>query len=54
MDCQYFFFVQGPFGTIEPDQIQALNSIFVLIFIPLFEEIIYPALARFNLLIRFD
>ncbi|UJR26670.1 hypothetical protein I4U23_007987 [Adineta vaga] len=42
----------GPFGTIQPDQIQALNSFFVLLFIPLFEEIIYPGLARFNLLIR--
>ncbi|CAF0850412.1 unnamed protein product [Adineta steineri] len=42
----------GPFGTIQPDQMQALNSLFVLLFIPLFEEVIYPAFARCNLLIR--
>ncbi|CAF4338918.1 unnamed protein product, partial [Adineta steineri] len=41
----------GPFGTIQPDQMQALNSLFVLLFIPLFEEVIYPAFARCNLLI---
>ncbi|CAF4078599.1 unnamed protein product [Rotaria sp. Silwood2] len=42
----------GPFGTIQPDQMQALNSLFVLLFIPLFEEVIYPACARCNFLIR--
>ncbi|CAF3600406.1 unnamed protein product [Rotaria sp. Silwood1] len=42
----------GPLGTIQPDQMQALNSLFVLLFIPLFEEVIYPACARCNFLIR--
>ncbi|CAM4893684.1 unnamed protein product [Rotaria socialis] len=40
----------GPLGTIEPDQMQALNSILVLILIPLFEEVIYPAFARYKIL----
>ncbi|CAF1448991.1 unnamed protein product [Adineta ricciae] len=42
----------GPFGTIQPDQMQAMNSFFVLLFIPMFEEVIYPAFARCNLLIK--
>ncbi|CAF0868412.1 unnamed protein product [Rotaria sordida] len=42
----------GPLGIIQPDQMQACNSLFVLLFIPLFEEIIYPACARCNFLIR--
>ncbi|CAF1180230.1 unnamed protein product [Adineta steineri] len=38
----------GPFGKIQPDQMQVLNYILILLFIPLFERIIYPAAARFN------
>ena len=43
---------QGGLGRIEPDQMQALNSFLILLFIPLFEEVIYPIFARWNLLIR--
>lgn len=35
--------------TIQPDQMQTLNSVLVLIFIPLFESVIYPILARLRL-----
>jgi solute carrier family 15 oligopeptide transporter 1 len=42
----------GPLATIQPDQMQALNCLFVLIFIPIFEEVLYPLFARCNLLIR--
>jgi len=42
----------GGLGTIQPDQMQALNSFFVLLFIPIFEEVIYPMFARCNFLIR--
>ena len=45
---------QGGLGRIEPDQMQALNSLFILLFIPLFEEVIYPIFARWNLLIKYD
>ena len=38
--------------TLLPDQIQALNPILVLLLIPLFNYIIYPLLAKFNLLTR--
>lgn len=33
---------------------QALNSLYVLILIPIFEEFIYPALARCNLLVKYN
>ena len=35
--------------TILPDQMQSLNPIFILLFIPLFEIIIYPLFAKLHL-----
>ena len=35
---------------IKPDQMQLLNPGFIVILIPLFDQIIYPYLSKFNLL----
>ena len=35
---------------IQPDQMQALNPILILVFIPIFEIIIYPLFAKCHLL----
>ncbi len=35
---------------IKPDQFQALNPIFIVILVPIFDKFIYPAFAKFNLL----
>lgn len=40
------------FTTILPDQMQVANPIIILILIPVFETVIYPSLARFNLLTK--
>ena len=37
---------------IQPDQMQALNPILILVFIPIFELIIYPIFAKCHLLKR--
>lgn len=42
----------GAFGTLKPDQMQALNPVFILIMIPIFETVIYPLLRKCNLLVR--
>lgn len=44
--------MDGRFGkfTILPDQIQALNPIFILVLIPIFETIVYPLFAKIRLL----
>lgn len=42
----------GKFGTLKPDQVQALNPVFILIMIPIFENIVYPLLRKCNLLVR--
>lgn len=42
----------GALGTIKPDQVQALNPVFILIMIPIFETVIYPLLRKCNLLVR--
>ena len=44
--------MDGSFGAtrIKPDQMQVVNPILVMIFIPLFDKVIYPFFARFNLL----
>ena len=36
----------GFLGTIKPDQMQALNPLFIIILIPLFEAVVYPLLKR--------
>lgn len=41
----------GPF-TIKPDQLQVVNPLLILAFIPIFESVIYPGLAKMNLLKR--
>ncbi|XP_054275603.1 peptide transporter family 1-like isoform X2 [Macrosteles quadrilineatus] len=41
----------GPF-TIKPDQMQVVNPFLILTFIPLFDSVVYPALARCHLLTR--
>lgn len=41
----------GPF-TIKPDQLQVINPLLILAFIPIFESIAYPGLAKLNLLKR--
>lgn len=38
--------------VIEPDQMQVVNPLLILIFIPVFESGIYPLLARCNILTR--
>ena len=44
--------MDGTFGStrIKPDQMQIVNPILVMVFIPLFDKIIYPFFAKFNLL----
>lgn len=41
----------GPF-TIKPDQLQVVNPLLILAFIPIFESFVYPGLAKLNLLKR--
>ena len=36
----------GFLGTIKPQQMQALNPLFIIILIPLFETVVYPLLKR--------
>ena len=40
----------GVFGTVKPDQMQALNPILILVLIPVFDKIIYPLLDKCGLL----
>lgn len=40
----------GVFGTVKPDQVQALNPILILVLIPLFDKIIYPLLDKCGIL----
>jgi len=42
-------FSMGPLGRFRPDQMQAVNSIFVLMFIPVFEKLLYPVLAKLRI-----
>ncbi|XP_065052495.1 solute carrier family 15 member 2-like [Rhopilema esculentum] len=42
----------GPLGTLKPDQMQALNPVFVMILIPFFETIVYPLARRCRLLTK--
>lgn len=36
----------GFLGTIKPDQMQALNALFIILLIPLFEGVVYPLSKR--------
>ncbi|XP_031574670.1 peptide transporter family 1-like [Actinia tenebrosa] len=36
----------GVLGTIKPDQMQALNAVFIILLIPVFEGIIYPLVKK--------
>ena len=36
--------------TIKPDQVQVLNPALILLFIPLFDNLLYPLLAKCNFL----
>lgn len=38
--------IPGFLGTIKPDQMQALNALFIILLIPLFEAVVYPLLKR--------
>lgn len=38
--------------TIKPDQMQVVNPLLILLFLPLFETVVYPALNRAHLLTR--
>lgn len=38
--------------AIQPDQMQALNPILILVFIPIFETIVYPLFGMCRLLKR--
>eukprot|EP00794_Sanderia_malayensis_P017454 gene17454-19200_t len=40
----------GALGTLKPDQLQALNPVFVMILIPFFETIVYPLADKCKLL----
>ena len=39
-------------GTIKPDQMQVINPLLILFLLPLFDKIIYPAFAKFGLLVK--
>jgi len=39
-----------PGFTIKPDQMQVANPVLILLFIPLFETVVYPLLFKVNLL----
>ena len=39
--------------AIQPDQMQALNPILILVFIPIFETIVYPLFGKCHLLKRY-
>ena len=51
---KHFFIptVTGFLGTIKPDQMQALNALFIILLIPLFEGVVYPLFNRPRLLKR--
>lgn len=38
-----------PWWTIKPDQMQILNPMLILIFIPLFETVVYPVLQNMGI-----
>lgn len=38
--------IVGVLGTIKPDQMQALNAVFIILLIPVFEGIIYPLVKK--------
>ncbi|XP_075230334.1 peptide transporter family 1-like [Lycorma delicatula] len=38
--------------TLKPEQMQVMNPLLILVFIPLFESVLYPLLARCQLLTR--
>ncbi|XP_066304808.1 solute carrier family 15 member 1-like [Branchiostoma lanceolatum] len=42
----------GPLGRLKPDQMQFVNALMILVFIPIFEGIIYPLFAKCNLLVK--
>eukprot|EP00042_Codosiga_hollandica_P043993 m.426273 g.426273 ORF g.426273 m.426273 type:complete len:776 (+) comp56687_c0_seq2:1172-3499(+) len=42
-------FSLGSLGTFEPDQMQSVNSIMVLMLIPIFDRWIYPAFTRLRI-----
>ncbi|CAB3993303.1 solute carrier family 15 member 1-like isoform X2, partial [Paramuricea clavata] len=42
----------GELLTVKPDQMQALNPIFILVLIPIFERIIYPILRKCGFALR--
>lgn len=46
---QMQMFNMGPLGRFRPDQMQAANAILVLIFIPVFERLVYPFLRRLHI-----
>lgn len=35
--------------TIKPDQMQVINPIIIMLFIPLFEIVVYPILAKLHI-----
>ena len=39
--------------VLQPDQMQALNPILILVFIPIFETIVYPIFGKCNLLKKY-
>ena len=38
---------------VLPDQMPAVNAFLIIVFIPLFESVIYPLFAKCNLLTRY-
>eukprot|EP00051_Salpingoeca_urceolata_P016079 m.212030 g.212030 ORF g.212030 m.212030 type:complete len:755 (+) comp18583_c0_seq4:2147-4411(+) len=42
-------FSMGPLGEFHPDQMQALNSVLILLFIPLFQTGVYPLLKALRI-----
>jgi len=35
--------------SLKPDQMQVVNPLLILVFIPLFETVVYPLLAKCNI-----
>lgn len=42
-------FSMGPFGEFRPDQMQAVNSLLILLMIPFFQRVVYPSCRSMGL-----
>jgi len=42
-------FGMGPLGEFQPDQMQSLNAVLILVLIPVFQRFVYPTSRRMGL-----